>query len=46
MARVFSLCESLKNLPDISNWETNNVKDMMQMFEYCSSLKELPDISK
>ena len=28
MRYMFSGCESLSSLPDISNWITNNVKDM------------------
>ena len=29
-------------LPDISKWDTNNVKDMNGIFDRCSSLKEIP----
>ena len=43
---MFSNCSSLKSLPDISKWNTNNVTDMMGLFLGCSSLKSLPDISK
>ena len=43
---MFEACSSLKSLPDISKWNTNNVNDMQCMFEGCKSLKSLPDISK
>ena len=46
MSSMFSNCESLKSLPDISKWNTNNVNDMSSMFSNCESLKSLPDISK
>ena len=46
MSDMFSHCESLKELPDISKWDTKNVTDMRYMFNGCESLKELPDISK
>ena len=43
---MFSNCNSLKKLPDISRWNTNNVNDMRGIFLNCESLIELPDISK
>ena len=43
---MFDGCKSLKELPDISKWDTKNVTDMSYMFDGCKSLKELPDISK
>ena len=46
MASIFRKCSSLKSLPDISNWNTSNVKSMFAMFQDCSSLKTIPDISK
>ena len=46
MSYMFYYCESLKNLPDISKWDTKNVTNMSYMFSYCKSLKNLPDISK
>ena len=46
MSGMFLGCSSLKSLPDISKWNTNNVTDMSGMFLGCSSLKPLPDISK
>ena len=32
-------CSSLKSLPDISKWNTNNVTDMRGLFSNCSSIK-------
>ena len=32
-------CSSLKSLPDISKWNTNNVNNMSFLFYECSSLK-------
>ena len=46
MSEMFYNCWLLSSLPDISKWNTNNVKDMGGMFYYCSSLSSLPDISK
>ena len=43
---MFYECSSLKSLPDISKWNTNNVTDMSNMFCGCNSLQSLPDISK
>ena len=45
MNSMFSDCKSLSSLPDISKWNTNNVKDMSYMFKDCSALSSLPDIS-
>ena len=42
---MFNGCESLNSLPDISKWNTNNVKDMSWMFNECKSLNSLPDIT-
>ena len=28
LGRLFYKCESLSSLPDISNWKTNNIKDI------------------
>ena len=36
----------LSYLPDISKWNTNNVKEMRCMFSGCRSLSSLPNISK
>ena len=38
MSYMFSDCKSLISLPDISNWNTNNVTDMSHMFDNCESL--------
>ena len=46
ISEIFSKCRLLKELPDISNWNTSNVHNMSNMFYECKSLKELPDISK
>ena len=45
MVRVFSNCFSLKELPDISKWNTGNVYDMTGLLENCISLGKLPNIS-
>ena len=45
-AGLFYNCISLTSLPDISNWNTKNAKDISQMFSRCESLEFLPDISK
>jgi len=44
MSSLFRYCKCLE-LPDISNWNTSNVRKMAFMFCECSSLKFLPDIS-
>ena len=44
LSSMFSGCSSLKELPDMSNWNTNNVINMSYLFSGCSSLKELPDL--
>ena len=43
---MFDGCSSLSSLPDISQWNTNNVINMDYMFSRCKSLSSLPDISK
>ena len=43
---MFYNCESLISIPDISNWNTNNIINLNYMFYNCRSLKSLPDISK
>ena len=45
MGGVFYLCRSLKSLPDISKWNTQNVLDISGLFFHCSSLQFIPDIS-
>ena len=42
---MFGECQSLSSLPDISNWNTNNVANISHMFSECKSLSSLPDIS-
>ena len=37
---------NLRSLPDISKWNTSNVKNIEGIFNGCSSLTSLPDISK
>ena len=46
MSYMFSGCNSLNSLPDISKWDTKNVTTMNHMFCGCNSLNSLPDISK
>ena len=43
---MFSGCENLVFLPDISKWNMSNVIDTSGMFFGCVSLSYLPDISK
>jgi len=44
MRALFSGCNKLSSLPDISKWNTNNATNMSTIFQLCSSLIELPDI--
>ena len=46
MHELFVDCISLKSLPEISKWNTNNVIDIKSLFYGCKSLLSLPDISK
>ena len=39
-------CSCVNSLPDISNWNTGNAKDMSALFSLNTSIKYLPDISK
>ena len=43
---MFYYCESLISLPDISKWNTSNIRYINGLFSYCNSLLSLPDISK
>ena len=43
---IFSNCTSLISVPDLSKWNTNNIKDMFYLFSDCFTLPFLPDISK
>jgi surface protein len=42
----FYNCSSLTYLPDISNWNTENIETATYLFAYCSKITHLPDISK
>ena len=46
MSFLFYECSSLKELPDISKWNVNNVIALNGLFFNCFSLISLPDISK
>ena len=46
MNNIFNGCRSLKSIPDISKWDTQNVENISYMFNGCCSLKYLPDIFK
>ena len=46
MSYMFSDCELLSLLPDISKWNTSNATNMSYIFSDCKSLSSLPDISK
>ena len=43
LSGIFSGCSNLISLPDISVWNTENVKDMRQIFSRCSNLISIPD---
>ena len=43
---MFNVCILLKNLPDISNWDTSNVVDMSKMFMLLKNIVAIPHISK
>ena len=42
---MFYNCSSLKEFPDISLWNTENVIYMNSMFENCNTITSLPNIS-
>ena len=46
MSNIFSGCEFLQSLPDISKWKTDNVNNMSNLFRGCKFIQSLPDISK
>ena len=46
MSGIFFGCISLSSIPDISKWNTVNIKDMSYIFSKCTSLVSLPDVSK
>ena len=43
---MFHDCSSLKSIPDISNWNTDNLVNIYSMFYNCKKLISIPDISK
>ena len=43
---MFSGCDSLNSLSNLSEWNTINITDMSYMFSWCEYLISLPDISK
>ena len=46
MSYMFAYCRNLELLPDISRWNTENLKNAENMFFNCISLISLPDITK
>ena len=42
MWSMFSGCNSLNSLPDISKWNTSNVNDMSYMFSGCKPSLNIP----
>ena len=42
MSYMFSHCNSLSSLPDISKWNTSNVNDMSLMFYGCKDSLNIP----
>ena len=46
LSYLFDDCNDLISLPDISRWNTLNIKDMSYLFSNCISLNCLDDISK
>ena len=46
MSYIFDNCNDLISLPDISEWNTSNIKDMSYMFSNCTSLNSFDGISK
>ena len=46
MKGMFSQCDEVISLPDISKFDTSNIIDMSYMFSQCNSLTFLSDISK
>ena len=43
MSGMFYNCNNLSSLPDISNWNTNNVTDMSYMFYECKYSLVIPN---
>ena len=46
MSYMFSECNKLSSLTDISKWNTNNVTNMSYMFSGCKNLSSLPIFKK
>ena len=46
MMDMFRDCKSLLSLPDISRWNTYNVKFWLNIFDGCSKLSPKPKILK
>ena len=46
LSDMFSNCESLQFLPDISIWNTSKANDISFIFYGCKLVNKLPDISK
>ena len=42
MSFMFNKCKSLYSLPDISIWDTSNVKSMTKIFAGCHELLNIP----
>ena len=42
---MFENCLALFSLPNISIWDTKNIKYMNNMFKNCKSLSDLPNLS-
>ena len=45
MSNIFEYCSELKEIPDLSKWDTSKVTYMNKMFAECKSLSSLPDLS-
>ena len=45
-SHMFSQCNSLYSLPDISNWNTVKVTNMQNMFSGCTLLRSIKTLSK
>ena len=45
MYGIFHYYKSIKNIPDISKWNTKNVTNMNFVFDGFTNLKNKPDIS-
>ena len=43
---MFYFCKKLKQIPDISRWDTSKVKDISSMFYKCLKLEKALDKSK